>query len=255
MSVTCMIPTYNEGETIQKVLRNLKTHLGPQLHHIVIVDDGSEDNTVSICEEMRKEFGANPVIHVSGDGHRGMGVTIRTGLIIAANLPRTRWTLKVDGDDQHDLSLAPRLIEILEQENAELVVASRFHPDALIHEAPIDRVLLNRTMSMILANITNWTLTDVRSGFLAASARLLGEIAEFMITKEYGAPMEILLRLWKKYPNARVVEIPHHPRYRNVSSKLEEKYRGEDTATQAHRLAVAYQVVLDVLKSLGIQKI
>lgn len=247
-NIVIFVPTYNEAETIGKILKSVPGEILGREVKLVVSDDHSDDETVKIATDHTKYV-------LTSDRNSGVGVSTKRGLkFITSVLRATDYVIKFDGDGQHDLSLLPKVLGEL-MNGAELVICSRFHLLSNKEDTPMDRILLNATFSQIVRTITGWTLTDVRSGYMGMTFSWAKHLAERLIVPGYGIPMEIILRYWAAAPNANVVEIPHPALYGpGISEKLTRKYSSEALTAQASRLETAYQALLMVVEDLKIPR-
>ena len=145
-----VIPAYNEEKKIGGVIDNLKKH---KLKNLIVVDDGSKDNTGKIA----KQHGARVYTHVI---NRGLGGALSTG-IEAAIIGGAEIIVTCDADGQHDVADIKKAIEVLKKKKLDVVIGSR-----LINSKgmPISRKIIN-----FGANITTYLLfgiyvSDTQSG-------------------------------------------------------------------------------------------
>lgn len=153
-----VIPAYNEEVVIGGVLKEIKKS---GYGNIVVVDDGSTDNTL---KEAKKIEGATALRHKI---NRGKGAATKTG-IEAAKLLGADIIVTMDGDGQHDPGDISRLIEPIIQGKKDVVLGTRLkNPDGMPHYKRIQNHV---------ANILTWYLfglwvTDSQSGFRAYSRK------------------------------------------------------------------------------------
>lgn len=127
--ITLALPAYNEAACLSALLRRARTALNRigLPWDIVVVDDGSTDETAAIADGAAE---SNPHIHViRHDGNRGLGPAIVTGLQRALEFSAEPGALIVTMDA--DLTHSPDVIESMiraAEEGADLVIASRFQP-------------------------------------------------------------------------------------------------------------------------------
>lgn len=120
MSLTIVIPAYNEGESLPQVLAQLKTFAASNEFKIIIVNDGSTDNTHSVINGFAHNDQLSVLHHKQ---NRGYGAAIKTG-IRAANTP---YVITVDADGQHRTEDILNLYNTIRQADADLVVGGRSH--------------------------------------------------------------------------------------------------------------------------------
>lgn len=159
MNIFCIIPAFNEAANIGSVLDDL---LGKSVK-IVIVDDGSADNTFDIA----RKHGVTVLRHVI---NRGQGAALRTGTEYAISKDADI-ILHFDADGQFQVDDIPRMVEPIISGCADMVFGSRFLSGADNSEMPWSK----KTMIMPLARFINKfffgiKLTDPQSGFRAMNS-------------------------------------------------------------------------------------
>ncbi len=264
--VAILVPAHNNATTLPAVLNGIKKNLKDERVSVLVYNDGSTDAT----EKKLKDFhcrwlpGYNENEMLSLDfvnypENCGVGVTTQRGIEefweLTTHGHRFDLFIKIDGDGQHDPRLLPEIITKL-RAGADLVIASRFHRNSRQRNTPLDRLLLNRVFAGIIREITGWRISDARSGFMGMRWEHAQAIADQIITERYGIPMEIILRLWKMKPNAKISEIPHPALYGgdSLTKKHRERYQvgGETTKQKAKRASEAYTAMLRVLEDMRI---
>ncbi len=125
--VSIVLPTYNERGNIEPLLAELLP-LQRQLDlEILVVDDDSADGTAELVRQLAHRQPALRLIRRVG--RSGLASAIREGLLDATG----DLALVMDSDGQHEPAAVLRALEALRQGDLDLVVGSRFHPDAEIH--------------------------------------------------------------------------------------------------------------------------
>ena len=121
--LTILVPTRNEAENVEPLLRRLSGTGAPGT--VVLFVDDSDDDTPHVIEEARERgFGslAISLLHRSGEQRTGgLGGAVLAGL----ERTRTQWICVMDGDLQHPPEVVPRLLNAATSAQADLVVASR----------------------------------------------------------------------------------------------------------------------------------
>lgn len=110
-----VIPTYNNPDTIEAVVRSVRQHLTD----VIVVDDGGCAHARETCARLEKE-GLATVIHRERNG--GKGAAVKTGTAAAERRGFTH-ALQIDGDGQHDTSAIPRFLQLSRDNPGALVIA------------------------------------------------------------------------------------------------------------------------------------
>lgn len=199
-NIYIVIPTYNEGVIIQHVIQEIHA---TGYENIIIIDDGSEDDTFQKTKEMQG------IITLQHKINRGKGAATKTG-IEAAKLLGADIIVTMDGDGQHDPQDIKNLIKPIQDNEAEVVLGTRLlNPDGM----PWHKIIQNK-----FGNIVTWYLfglyvTDSQSGFRAYSRRA----AEVINTRgdRYEYDSEILREIY--IYKLKFKEVPIKVRYTEYS--------------------------------------
>jgi polyprenyl-phospho-N-acetylgalactosaminyl synthase len=207
-NIFCVIPAYNEAETISQVIKQVK----PMVHKIIVIDDGSVDNTAS----QAKESGAIVGRHLI---NRGQGAALETGnqlaLILGADI-----IIHFDADGQFLASEIPDLVKPIENGESDVALGSRFLEKA--SRLPF----LKKYLIFPLAGLFNQIFfklhfTDPQSGFRVLSRRA----AELIhIEQDRMAHCnEILIKI--KNHDLRVKEVPITVIYHDFGQKFSGSFK------------------------------
>ena len=123
LQISVVIPTYNEAENITDLLTSLKSSFekeGIKDFEIIVVDDNSPDGTWKIVEKISKQDSRIRLIRRINE--RGLASAVLRGIKEA----RAPYVLIMDADFQHPPEIAPKLVKIAFEKNADVVVASRY---------------------------------------------------------------------------------------------------------------------------------
>ena len=201
MKITIGIPAYNEEKNIAKLIVKLKKITDS----ILVCDDGSSDSTSEISEEL----GATVIKHKK---NKGYGAAINSLFLKAKELD-TDIFITFDADGQHRIEDIPLLREPIENNEADLVIGSRFL------QTKSEEMPNYRKMGVkIITKVTNLSikdkLTDSQSGFRAYSKKAIQEIAP---TEEgMGVSTEILIKASNL--ELRIAEVPIKIHYHGDTS-------------------------------------
>lgn len=169
MKTLIIIPAYNEQDSIERVVESLKVNC-PQYDYL-IVNDCSIDNTPKIC----KNSGLN---HINLCCNLGIGGGVQSGYIYAYRNAYD-YAVQIDGDGQHDPKYIQQLIDVLEKENADMVVGSRFITKEGFQSSGMRRFGIN-FLSALIRMVCGAKIKDVTSGFRVVNRKYI----EFF-SKEY----------------------------------------------------------------------
>lgn len=155
-----VIPAYNEESTVGGVVSQIQRAC-PSLAEVVVVDDGSADDTAEKATAAGATVLRLPV-------NLGYGAALRLGFRYAASR-QWDYALVLDADGQHAAADIPALLAA-SRSGADLVLGSRFHPDCAEHY-PVSRIrrAAMRLVSRVLRFRRGVVLTDPTSGFWAMS--------------------------------------------------------------------------------------
>jgi len=197
IKLVVMMPALNEEKTIGEVIDGIPRELEvPAEVQVVVVDDGSVDNTGRIA----REKGAIVLRH---ERRMGLGRSFADGLERALR-EGADLIVNIDADGQFDPRDIPQLIRPILEGRADLVTASRFAREDLVPEMSWIKRWGNRNMSRLVNFATGTTtLTDVSCGFRAYS---LEAALQIHLSGHFTHVQETIIDLVRK--GMRVVEVP-----------------------------------------------
>ena len=199
--VLVVLPTYNESENIDRVLRRIRGALPDAT--VLVVDDGSPDGTGDLAEATGKEIGGIEILRRHEKS--GLGSAYRAGF---------RWGLdrgfdaciEMDADMSHDPDALPELLVPLTK-GCELAVGSRYVPGGSIPNWAWHRRLLSRGGNVYASALLGLGVKDSTSGFRAYAASVLERIDLDRVRAEgYGFQIEMTYQA--KRAGALIVEVP-----------------------------------------------
>jgi glycosyltransferase involved in cell wall biosynthesis len=116
-NVTIIVPCYNEEDNLPRVLPKIIDFIKNFNCNVVLVNDGSKDGTPLILQALDN----TNIKVISHSKNRGYGAAIKSGILTCS----TPYCITIDGDGQHDLNDIPKLLTIMETEQADLVIGNR----------------------------------------------------------------------------------------------------------------------------------
>ena len=168
-----IIPTYNERENIEKIIRAV---LGlEKVFDILIIDDGSPDGTSNIVRKlMDNEFSSRLHI-IERSGKLGLGTAYITGFKWAIEHDYD-YIFEMDADFSHDPNDLPRLYSACHDEGYDVAIGSRYIPGVNVVNWPIGRVLMSYFASQYVRIVTGFKVHDTTAGFKCYKSRVLKTI-------------------------------------------------------------------------------
>jgi dolichol-phosphate mannosyltransferase len=196
-----IIPTFNEIENIEKMVR--RVFALPGNFELLIVDDGSPDGTADTVKKLQSEFAG---LHLEErKGKLGLGTAYIHGFKWA--LARDyQYIFEMDADFSHDPADLPRLLKACE-DGADVAVGSRYTKGGKIRNWPMGRILMSYFASVYVRMVLWLPVTDTTAGFKCYRRKVLESIdldkVKFM---GYAFQIEMKYRAYKK--GFKIVEVP-----------------------------------------------
>jgi dolichol-phosphate mannosyltransferase len=201
-AVVCL-PTYNERENLEPMVRALGEQLDLARDRVLVIDDSSPDGTGEIADRLAAELAWLDVLH--RPVKEGLGPAYIAGFHRAL-ADGAELVLEVDCDFSHDPADVPRLIAACE-EGADLAIGSRWVKGGGTVNWGRGRILISRGGSFYARTILGIDIRDVTAGFKCYRRRVLETIALDRVTaKGYGFQIETTYRTLRA--GFRVVELP-----------------------------------------------
>jgi dolichol-phosphate mannosyltransferase len=168
-----IIPTYNERENVEAIIRAVFALSEP--FEVLIVDDGSPDGTAAIVRQLQQTHFPNTLHLLERSGKLGLGTAYIAGF---------RWGLshhfayifEMDADFSHDPKDLLRLLAACRDDGADLSVGSRYCRGGKLENWPLDRIILSRGASMYTSLILWMPVADPTAGFVCYRREVLEAI-------------------------------------------------------------------------------
>ena len=198
-----IIPTYNERENVEKMIRQVMTY--EENFHVLIVDDGSPDGTSEIVEKLQLEY--TDRLHIEKRaGKQGLGTAYIHGFKWA--LARDyEYIFEMDCDFSHNPDDLARLLAPLQSGKASLSIGSRYCKGGKISNWPIDRILMSYFASIYVRLILWISIKDTTAGFIGYHRDVLSTIQLDNI-KFKGYAFQICMKYAAKKHKFKIIEVP-----------------------------------------------
>jgi dolichol-phosphate mannosyltransferase len=188
-----IIPTYNEKENIEKMIR--KVFSLADVFSVLIVDDSSPDGTGEIVKSLQKEF---PLLHLlSRAGKEGLGKAYLAGFQWALD-HQYEYIFEMDCDFSHNPDDLIRLYNACANEGADVAIGSRYVTGVNVVNWPMSRVMLSFFGSVYVRFISRMKIQDTTAGFKCYKSTVLNTFNFDKIRfKGYGFQIEMKYVSWK----------------------------------------------------------
>lgn len=189
-----IIPTYNEKENIEKIIRAVFSLDGE--YHILVIEDGSPDGTAQIVKRLQEEF-SNRLFMIERKGKLGLGTAYITGF---------KWSVEngydyifeMDADFSHNPNDLPRLYEACAGGGADLAIGSRYCNGISVINWPIGRVIMSYYASVYVRTVLGMKVYDTTAGFKCYKRQVLETIdLDKVKMKGYGFQIEMKYSTYK----------------------------------------------------------
>jgi dolichol-phosphate mannosyltransferase len=188
-----IIPTYNEKENAENIVRKVFSLIGD--FHILIIDDGSPDGTAQIIKNLQQEFPGKLHI-VERAGKLGLGTAYIAGFkwAIAHNY---EYIFEMDADFSHNPDDLIRLFEAC-YNGADMSIGSRYKTGVNVVNWPMSRVLMSYYASAYVRVVTGMSIRDTTAGFKCYTQKVLRAIdLDNIKMKGYAFQVEMKFTAWK----------------------------------------------------------
>lgn len=213
MKKLVIVPTYNEKENIEKIIRKIFSLDGE--FNLLIVDDGSPDGTGAIVKQFMTQF-PNRLFIIERAGKLGLGTAYITGFKWALQ-NGFEFIFEMDADFSHDPDDLIRLYQACES-GADMAIGSRYTRGGKVVNWPWDRIFISKGGAMYTQVITRMPVKDPTAGFVCYRSRVLDTIPlDKVHFIGYAFQIEMKYRAWKLGFKIKEVPITFKDRKEGVS--------------------------------------
>lgn len=198
-----IIPTYNEIENIEKMIRRVMVYEKP--YDILIVDDNSPDGTADQVKSLQKEF--KDRLHIlERAGKQGLGTAYIAGF--DWSLERDyEYIFEMDADFSHDPDDLIHLYNACAKDGAELSIGSRYCRGGKVKNWPLLRVLMSYFASIYVRMILWIGIKDTTAGYKCYTRKALESINYHVIPFK-GYAFQICMKYGIRKKGLKIIEVP-----------------------------------------------
>jgi dolichyl-phosphate beta-glucosyltransferase len=212
-SISIIIPAYNEELRIQPTIKRTHSYLRERYRdfEVIVVDDGSTDNTVSVVKSLGRELGNIRLLHYPGNS--GKGYAVKTGVLAS----RGDFLLTCDADQSTPIEELEKLFPFLNKE-FDIVIGSRgLRESDIVVRQPWYRERMGKTFNMLVRALVIGGVKDTQCGFKLFRGDVARRLFRESLISGFSFDVEILFLAekggfgikevpvkWLNSPNSRV---------------------------------------------------
>jgi glycosyltransferase involved in cell wall biosynthesis len=199
--VSVLIPAYNEAQHIKKnIEETIKTFndFGCD-YEIIIIDDGSTDDTFDFATEVSKKY--SHVIVKRNFSNFGKGRALKKG----ARYISGKYVIFLDADMELHPAQLQTFFDIMRLDNADVVIGSKFHPNSKINY-PWHRRIVSSVYFFLVKIMFNLPIHDTQTGLKLFKSNVLKDVFPRILVKQFAYDLEILVNA--QHLGYRIAEAP-----------------------------------------------
>jgi len=178
MKLSVIIPVYNEGKTIEEIIKRIRRVVYPVDYELILVNDGSTDSTLNKAD-----------FSVSYSKNKGKGHAVKRGLSIATG----DIFIIQDADLEYNPKDIPKLIKPIIENKTDVVYGNRFNSN---NKWKIPHHYIGNKLLTFIANLNyGYDLTDIETGYKAFNKKVKDSLS--LKYKDFRFEMEFLINCWK----------------------------------------------------------
>ena len=199
-----IIPTYNEKENIEAIIRAVQAL--PLEFHILIIDDGSPDGTAHIVKGLQQEEFKDKLFLIERAGKQGLGTAYICGFKWAIE-HKYDYIFEMDADFSHNPQDLLKLYEACANQGADVAIGSRYITGVNVVNWPMGRVLMSYFASKYVRFVLGMNIHDTTAGFKCYKREVL-ETIELDKIRFKGYAFQIEMKFTAYKCGFRIKEVP-----------------------------------------------
>ena len=210
------MPAYDATKTIESVFERIPKDFYKKIYKIIIVNDGSSDNTAETTKKLSRKY--KKILVLTHQKNKGYGAAQKTGFNKAIELGADIAVL-LHSDGQYAPELLSKMVRPIEEKRADVVMGSRFlGRGALKGGMPLYKYVGNRILTTIENIAYGMHISEFHTGYMIYSKKALERIKFNGLSATFHFDGERVMMSGKK--GLRIVEIGIHTRYAEEKSHL-----------------------------------
>ena len=205
MDSIVIIPTYNEKENIENIIRAV-TGLKEHAFNVLVIDDGSPDGTADIVKRLMADEFQDRLFLVERSGKLGLGTAYIAGFKWAL-AHGYEYIFEMDADFSHAPSDLPRLLAACKDEGYDVSIGSRYVTGVNVVNWPMGRVLMSYFASKYVRIVTGLDIHDTTAGFVCYRRKVLETIVLDAVRFK-GYAFQIEMKYTAKQFGFKIKEVP-----------------------------------------------
>ena len=198
-----IIPTYNEIENIESIIRSVLSQHKP--FHVLVIDDNSPDHTAEKVTMLQTEFEGRLFLEKRA-GKLGLGTAYVHGFKWALE-HKYEYVFEMDADFSHNPNDLEKLYDACHFGGADLAIGSRYVTGVNVVNWPLSRVLMSYFASVYVQFVTGMKIHDATAGFICYKSEVLIGI-DLNKIKFVGYAFQIEMKYRTFCKNFEIVEVP-----------------------------------------------
>jgi len=221
--LSVVVPVYGGAATIVENVEIIRESIEPHVDgdiELIVVSDGSIDQTAEVLLESRERTGAR-VIHY--DRNLGKGYAVRAGALAA----RGDWVAFVDADLDLDPAAIPVYLEVARRDGLDLAIGSKRHPDSVVFY-PRSRRIASWCYQKLNRLLFHLDVRDTQVGLKVFSRDVAENVLPLLLVKQFAFDLELLA----------VAQVLGYRRVRELPVRLDYRFTGSGVRSRAVLLAL-----------------
>lgn len=205
-NIYILVPAFNEGKVIRQILSDLLT----EFSNVIVVNDGSSDNTIEEIEDLE-------IILLNHEINLGVGAAVQTGFDYVEKISSSHAVITFDADGQHCIDDAVSIAKAIKTCDEEIIFGSRF----IEHEKniPFIKRIILKVIAFFTQKVTGIKLTDAHNGLKAYKVSAIKKLK--LQFSGYSYESELIAEVAKK--NINYKELSTNVKYTEYSVKKGQK--------------------------------